>query len=745
MQPRFVEVVRARMQKVRQDDWKALVQDLHAELASRAPASQHRPQQLSEVEGISQGTAQAVAMRARSGALKSAAAMLLAKTQAPPGRTTDVAVKVLFLTADRTEEVDYSFRTGIAASRALQPQHRLRLTNRHVERQIRATRPGAGPGPSGWRNSHIALLARDKLGIDVILQWCHVWAAGTISPWVAAIWTGSLARPFFKDEPDCTKIRPALCSEALYKLALGTITRALEGPIQRACGPSQFAASRAQGAALQLAQVRAAAKCFPQKALISLDVKNAFGAIPWNVALSCVLDTVPALAPALAAAWSQGTTLVYTQQPEGHWEGFDTTGSLVQGNPEGSPVYCLVAAVVLRRARARLSSTLAGKVLRDWSFVDDVTLQVDPEAASPVLDAMVDSYAQAGLSLQETKCSFHLPSHVGQPADSLPPAAAALQTRIAYAPAGLKLLGSMATREFEQPLYPGQEAPPQLLKRCQQALQLTDRLVQLVHAAPAAGCKHPAFAIARQVAAHAFDFDCSVLPSCLVQPYAEQLDDGVRRVVAACMDMPAAELVGAPLEQMWLPRRLGGLQVSNASRQCPLTRVATIIALGPAMRDCVEAWQVVEKCDPPLDPLQHDGVETEGAALITLLQAQKITSLDGRGMPQEEGPPLQLEHFRVVKPADHLLSKLIAAAASKALEALREDASVDAKARLHSAGGQSAGSSLVAPMSFERGPLRGLAAHSSAADQAGHLPSAGRIKAAMCKPKARRHSLCSRS
>ena len=697
-QPRFAEVIRGRLQKVRQENWLALVQELQSELAERPLADQRRDPP--EVETLSAHTAQAAALRARAGALKSAASMLLAKTPVPPGRATDEAVRALFHTAPRDAASDFAFRTNLAASKALPPQRRLRLTYRHVEQQLRATRPGAGPGPSGWRNSHITLLARDHHGTDAVLQWCHVWASGSIAPWLAELWTASLARPFFKDDPDCTKIRPVLCSEALFKLASGAVIRALEGQIQRACGPTQFAASRARGAALHLAQVRAAAAAFPGRVLLSLDVKNAFGAVPWDVALACTLETVPALAPVLTAAWSHGSTKVFTQQPDGHWQPFETTGSLVQGNPEGSPVYCLVAAVVHRRARAELAPRLRGCLVREWSFVDDETLQTEVDAAPAVLDAMTDSYSRAGLTLQEAKCSFHLPSHRGQPADRLPPSALSLQSRIAYAPEGLTLLGTVAASDYEQPLYPGSEAPPQLLQRCQRAVRLTERLVQLVHAAPPAGGKHPAFAIARQVAAHALDFDCSVLPCCLVQPYAEQLDQGVRRVVAACMDMPEDELSGPCLEQTWLPRRLGGLQLSSSRRLCPLARAATVIALGPPIRDCIEAWQIAEKCEPALNPREYDSVAAEGAELVQALADQGVVCLDARGIPQD-GAALQPEQLRILKPADHLLSKLIAAAADHASNALLAQATPKAQARIRSAGGQSAGSSLVAPLSLE--------------------------------------------
>ena len=694
----FADRIRGRLRRLCAGQWCDLVRELQQELDDRLPKpGRTGPPDSAE---LPVQVAQAVSTRARAGALKSAAAMLLEKTQVEPGRKTDEALQALFLTGERAAADQYAFDTCIAQGKALPAQQRLQITYRHVARQLRATRPGAGPGPSGWRNSHVLLLSRDPHGSDALLQWSHVWATGAISPWLARLWTGSLARPFFKDEPDCNKIRPVLCSEALYKHAFGTIVRALEGRVQRACGPSQFAVSRAHGAAQQIAQVRAAASAFPTRVLLSLDVKNAFGAVPWHVAMDATLALVPALAPALAAAWAPGAASVFTQTQDGGWSSFDITGSLVQGNPEGSPVYCLVAAAVLQRARGALARNPKVKMPREWSYVDDVTLQMDPESAPAVVDAVKASYGCSGLSLQEAKCSFHLPSHRGCSAADLPQSVDAIRGRVAYAPHGLVLLGSVAAGDFAQPLYQGSDAPEQLKQRCAKAIRLAGRLEQLIQAAPPAGGKQPAFALVRHVVAHALDFDCSVLPCCLVQPYAEQLDESVCRVVAACMDMPRSGLSGDVLEQVWLPRRLGGLQVSCSRRQCPLARAATIMGLGPAIRDCIVAWQEVEKCDPPLDPHAYDAVFAEGDALVKELTAQGIVGLNGRGCPQD-GLELHADALRVLQPADHLLSKLLAAAADRAHDSLIARLTSPDQSRLRSAGGASAGSSLIAPLSYE--------------------------------------------
>ena len=102
-----------------------------------------------------------------------------------------------------------------------------------------------------------------------------------------------------------------------------------------------------------ITQIRAAAAAFPEQALVSLDIKNAFGAVAWDTALERTLASVPALAPALAASWASGSSTIFTEQKDGTWKGFPISGSLVQGNPEGSPVFCLVIATVCREVGKR--------------------------------------------------------------------------------------------------------------------------------------------------------------------------------------------------------------------------------------------------------------------------------------------------------------------------------------------------------------------------------------------------------
>ena len=251
--------------------------------------------------------------------------------------------------------------------------------------QARVIKPAAGPGPTGWRNSYIQLIHAEPAGPEALLHWAQAWAQGSFEPWAARIWTAAIARPSYKDD-DLTKIRPVLCSEALVKFAFGILVRRSDAALRKACGPTQFALARASGAAIEIAEVRAAAAAYPERPLLSLDVKNAFGAARWVDVLEQTLAHTPRLAKAVAATWADGAQDVHTAQADRTWRAFPIRGSLMQGNLVGSPLFCLLLAHVQRAVMADPRLAHARSSIRHWQYVDDWILQCRQEDAALLLD-----------------------------------------------------------------------------------------------------------------------------------------------------------------------------------------------------------------------------------------------------------------------------------------------------------------------------------------------------------------------
>ena len=687
-----VSVLRPRARAAREGKWLELVQELIDEFAKRSPSSSPQPPQGADDAELSPALAQAVASRARTGALRSAAAMLTGQPAVPPGPTTDAAVRALFHTSPRPEPEDVRLSAAAAAARS--SPRRLKVTLRHVATQLRATRAAAGHGPSGWRNSHILLLASDPEGTTALARWAQCWASAQIAPWAAELLTPAIARPFYKDAHRA-KNRPVLCAEALYKFALGLVVRATASATAAVCGPRQYAL-QSGGAIREVLEVRAAARAWPDRPLIALDVKNAFGALGWANTLEAAA-LVPALAATMGAAWASGRVRIWTAAPDGGWTSTWTTGSVIQGNPEGSPLYCLTAAKVDRELRQREDMQPHLASLHDWAYVDDWVLQPAAEGADPILTALREVCDHNGLQLQESKCSFHIPA-CATDNRPLPVSLVRFADRVPHSRESLTLLGSVAGGAYTTPLHVPTTTPQSTQECLSRALHLCRRAMQLVDAAPPAGGRQPAFALARVVAAHALDYDSGVLPSALVAPHARVLDDAVRAAVFHSADILPSEVTDTVLKQVALPRRLGGLQVTAAATTVPCARAAALLAHGQHVRDAASAWSADPDGEDLPAPEVLDGIDSEAAEVLSALRDMGIASIAGTGRPAPEGHGCSTP-LRSLNPDAHLLSHFLKFADDVAHSRLLASLCPDACARLLSAGGPSAGTSLTAPLS----------------------------------------------
>jgi hypothetical protein len=694
---RIIELIRCRVKLARAESWLELVANAAVDaIASTKPASARMPQGPSDPLGPAR--AQAAAIRARTGSLRGASSLLTGGASVPPGPATDAQIKTMFATSEPPDEDCHELQMLLRRAAQLPAGRRLKVTLRLVGRQVAGLKPAAGPGPSGWRNSHVQCLYAEPAGPEALASWVQAWASGSVSPWLASIWTGALARPFWKDE-HCTKIRPVLCTEVLLKVAMGVITRGAETQIARGVGPHQYGAGRSAGAAAEIGEVRAAVSAFPHRAVLSLDIKNAFGEVSWQVALRAVLQHAPMLAGPLTCMWQAGRTAVHTAAPDGSWTAWPIHGSLIQGNLEAQPIFCLVMAMALDAVRADPKLAEWTPVIRHWQYVDDWVIQAPTESVPALMASLGRALDTLGLPLQLAKCKWHVPMLRGMARTDWPPSATKLLDILSESPDGITMLGTEACRELSTPLYVGLTCPAQCTARLERACTLSDRVQEMMRIAPPAGAKQAAFALARCLISHALDFDASVLPCSLVLPHASILDQKVLEIIALTMDVPtAAELPPEALAQLNLPQRLGGLQVDLPSHTAPLARAACLMERGPALRLRIAEWAEAEKVQ--LDPKQLDGIAVdEEAGLMQHLADRGIDGIHGTGRPASTSvPAAPTDPLRPQAPDKHLLSGLLRHSADVRYAKLFAAAPAAERIRLLSASGPSAGSSMVAPL-----------------------------------------------
>ena len=134
-------------------------------------------------------------------------------------------IRSQFITTAPPDEESARLLAAITAAHALPAKQKCEPRLKNVANQLARSKAAAGPGPSGWRNSHIACAYAHPGGPHALLAWATIWARGDIPPWAADIWSGALARPFWKT-PEQRTVRPIMCTEALVKLAFGIVATA---------------------------------------------------------------------------------------------------------------------------------------------------------------------------------------------------------------------------------------------------------------------------------------------------------------------------------------------------------------------------------------------------------------------------------------------------------------------------------------------------------------------------------------
>lgn len=181
---------------------------------------------------ITDAMLQAAAIKSRHGSDRAACHILTGGPPVLPGAETDEKVEKLFRTQPLSKEETGDLKDALAA--ATRGNKRVHIGPMHASRSVARLRLAAGPDPSGFKNSHIALIHSHPDGARILAAWSAIWAQATIAPWLADLWTGALVRPFFK--ANGSDVRPILCAEALLKFAIGTTVRRLDHQLAAAMG-----------------------------------------------------------------------------------------------------------------------------------------------------------------------------------------------------------------------------------------------------------------------------------------------------------------------------------------------------------------------------------------------------------------------------------------------------------------------------------------------------------------------------
>ena len=643
---------------------------------------------------LSDATLQAAAVKCRHGSDKGACQILTGGPPVPPGPETDEKVNKLF----RTAPLDAAGTEALeqALDRAASVRRRTWCGAKHASRCCARLRLASGPGPSGFRNSYIALIHSNANGPQALASWANVWGQASIASWLAELWTGALVRPFFKGNG--IDVRPILCAEALLKFAVGVCIRTADRALANAVGERQFGGGRRGGVFQEVAEVRAATKLKPDEALLSLDVANAFGSVEWADALNAVSQRVPRLGPLLAIQWRAMQLRLWLKDAAGPgWHMLYVFGSLLQGGLDGHPVFCIVIGVVMMHVSkdGRVASIWA--FIGVWIYVDDLLLQCAVQHVKVVIDAVVEVLATFKMGLQRRKCSIHIPALASVELDEWPAAARALEHILPLSAEGLVILGTDAAEDHALPLGPFAAATAKTRERADRACELSKAALQLIRRPPPAGGKHVAWRICRNVITHSLDFDSRVLSSSLVLPHAAAVERSAWDIVEAVIE---SELTDSQKVQVQLPTVMSGCQMPMPTLIVPLARAADIMETGHYIRSTITAWGYDLSVARSLD-----GADAAMADGLSAMLADRGIGFAAPGSPatlsSSAVASVEPAILRPAAPPNHMLSALLRVSSASRNSALLDGGERRDKIRLRSAAGPNAGKSLVAPAGLQ--------------------------------------------
>ena len=248
------------------------------------------------------------------------------------------------------------------------------------------------------------------------------------------------------------------------------------------------------------------------------------------------------------------------------------------------------------------------------------------------------------------------------------------------------------------PLGPWAAAATETRARKDKACRLADAAIQLVRRPPPAGGKQVAWRICLNVLTHALDYDSRVLTSSLVLPHATVIEERVWDLLQAVIGHP---LTDQQREQVELPTRKGGCQMPMPTRLVPMVRAADIMESGLALRTAVVSWgyslETARSVDGVEEAVQDDVFAQLQNRGVALSSSRKPVAYG-----HASAAAANAELLRPSAPSRHTLSAFLKVCAEQKFEDLFRHADSRSRTSMLSAGGPTAGKSLVAPAGLQQ-------------------------------------------
>ena len=386
-----------------------------------------------------------------------------------------------------------------------------------------------------------------------------------------------MARPLDKGGG---KVRPIVLGELLVKLALGCLVDVHRNALDslftgREDGGEpdaprgglflQLGLTQCDGVSQMLEHARFLASANPHRALIALDVKNAFGEMSRAWRRKSVSQDVPTMERGLAQLWSRDHVL-HVERTPGEWEPTVVADGLWQGSCEATAVYC----VGFRRALVRLfeETTARGIRIDLLLYIDDACLSVSPDDLEVVWPLLQECLACAGLRLVPEKCKAFVPGAT----ETDPRITRHLEQLLD----GLPLLGTALNGELESFLGPFSLSIQPARERLERATRLLAQIRDMSREVLESSVLQSAWCLVSLCAAHSLDFDMRVHNPGDLLPLTSVLSTELADTVSHLLGLARA-LNQQTRSQLFLAIDQGGFGLPDFSAVVPAARLAACL------------------------------------------------------------------------------------------------------------------------------------------------------------------------
>lgn len=598
-----VGLARSRLQHAEAGEWHILLRAALDERLAQQTAAAER-------DGLGPGKEPSATQRlglaarkARHGCLRTATQILIGPGKAPP---TAATVEQTWHLACREGGPDDA--AALAAARKVAERlPGIHIPGRVVSKRVRLARAGAEPGPSGWRNAHIACVhdyAQD--GRRTLTAWTQLWASGlpqtTGGTWRQACMV-SLAKPN-------GGVRPLMLQEALLKLTENVLAEVQQKQLIAAAGCGQFGVGPSSRAHVAAHLIEAATADDTIEGVLSLDCANAFGSLLHAVVYWSLIASCPGLLPYLCCLW-QDTGIRCWQREGSQWVSRHSRRGVPQGSPLAPWLYAIALHWLLYTnvehrppAVASAAWTAARDALRRAgyvAYVDDVTLWGSRTTLSEAWSFAVQALAVGGLEIKAAKSQLWLrgdqtplPRVDVRPAPSITALGCSLHNDHAIH------VGSVLQAAADSPTE----------RRTRRAEQLGVALIALAWSRADECAVHAAFTLCQRTLCPALDFDARTAAPSYVRPRLARLDDAVQAVMTAIAGLPIGE---AHMACICRRAELGGFAVRPPGRPGFhwAARWAGLRSIQPAVKKLAADYQL-----PGAVSLLHDNTREAAQRLL---------------------------------------------------------------------------------------------------------------------------------